>query len=65
MFTPPDLHLREFKPSDQREVLAMISHIQVEEEQAELKRQIKNMFVHPALWVISGIIIVFVGLSLE
>ena len=65
MFTPEDLTIRKLLPKDQKEVYNMISCIQREEQQAELKKHIKLMFLHPAMWVVSGIVICVVGISME
>ena len=65
MFTPDDLTIRKLLPRDQKEVFTMISSIQRDEQQAELKKHIKAMFLHPAMWVASGIIICVVGISIE
>ena len=36
-----------------------------EEEGAELKRQIRFIFMHPAIWILSGILICVFGISLR
>ncbi len=100
MFTPDDLRVRHFRPTDQGEVLRMvggennnkwpscgksmcvgvvffslkmtpspppiqINYIQGEEENAELRRQIKLMFLNPWLWAAAAVAICVVGISLE
>lgn len=65
MFTPEDLTIRKLLPRDQKELYNMISCIQRDEQQAELKKQIKTMFLHPAMWVVSGILICVIGIYIE
>jgi hypothetical protein len=65
MFLPPDLQIRRLRPRDVPEVYKMLSTVLKEEEGSELKRQIKYIFLHPALWVFSGVLICVIGISLE
>lgn len=65
MFLPSDLLIRPAEVRDHRDVHRMISGIQRDEQQAELKEQIKKMFIHPAIWVFSGVVICVIGISLE
>ncbi len=42
-----------------------VNYIQSEDESAELRRQVKAMFLDPWLWAGAGILICVVGISLE
>ena len=64
MFFPPDLIIRGLRPRDVPEVYKMLNAALKEEEGAELKRQIKLIFIHPAIWILSGILICVFGISL-
>ena len=65
MFMPDDLKVRPVAKEDQKEAHYIVSGIQGSEQQAELQRQIKRVFLHPAIWVASGVIICVVGINME
>ena len=65
MFFPPDLIIRGLRPKDVPEVYKMLNAALKEEEGAELKRQIRFIFMHPAIWILSGILICAFGISLR
>ncbi len=65
MFTPEDLSVRPLRAADVRAVMQIVSSAQRDLEQRELRTQIKHMFLHPAMWVFSGVVIATVGISMK
>ena len=65
MFCPPDLIIRGLRPRDVPEVYKMLNAALKDEEGAELKRQIRFIFMHPAIWILSGVLICVFGISLR
>ncbi|TRY75674.1 hypothetical protein TCAL_11609 [Tigriopus californicus] len=65
MFLPADLEIRPLRSPDQPEVHRMITSILADTRQLELHQQIKLLFLHPALWIFSGILIAVIGISLD
>ena len=65
MFCPPDLIIRGLRPRDVPEVYKMLNAALKDEEGAELKRQIRFIFMHPAIWILSAVLICAFGISLR
>ena len=53
------------RPRDVPEVYKLLSSVLKDEEAAELKRQIRKIFLHPVLWIVSAALICLIGISLE
>lgn len=63
MFLPDDLQVRPLRDGDVGPALLLISHVQAELRDAELRRQVKAVFLQPGLWVATGVVICVFGLS--
>ncbi len=65
MSRPPDIQIRRLRPRDVPEVYKLLNAVLREEEGAELKRQIRALFLHPVLWLVSAAFICGIGIGME
>ncbi len=66
MFLPADLAIRVIGDGDElKEANNMVAYVNREEENGELRRQIKAQFLHPGLWIVSAVVIFVVGVALD
>ena len=60
-----DVKIRRLRGPDCHLVIRFINEILRQEEGIELKKQIKKLFLHPSLWLLSALLICIIGIYFE